>query len=227
MTADELQRLARATCAWLAYRYLIDPTTIYERLLLIPICEFLAANSAWKPANELSYGKLFGDRKLNNFYADIVGTKKGGKKKFLLETKLLRYLATRRWEELESEIVRLAVPTGQLPRYLLLAGPAEYFVIPSNFKPSKEAKIFRKALGFNYREGFDIQLPEDVSGKEAKLSYIRRWADVSVSVGKNSDDKDRKDAREEERSYRLVIWSVNAARSAPRPRDLRTAPLEA
>lgn len=199
MTSKELEGLARASCAWLAYRHIIDATGVYERLLLIPICEFLAANSAWKPANELAYRDLFRDRTLPDYYADIVAHKKGGTQRFVLETKLLRDFATKQWNKIERDVFRLVMPTGNLARYFLLAGPQKYFEIQSGFRPEKNSEFFKRLLSFGYSEGFEFDVIDNRDNK-TKRSYVRKCSDVRVSVDR-------------EETYRLVIWSVTAGRS--------------
>jgi hypothetical protein len=195
MNSKELDGLAKATCCWMAYRHLIDADSLYERLLIIPITEYLAARTNWKPENESSYRKIFTGQSLPDYYADIWAKMKGGNKQFILETKLLRAPATRQWSNIQSDVCRLGKPEGKVARYFMLAGLKEFFNIPATFKSEKPSEIFKRLLLFEYKEGFEAHL--DGSGRR----YVRLCSDACVSVRNGA-------------SYRVVVWSISMPSAA-------------
>jgi hypothetical protein len=214
MSPDELKYLTRATCCWLAYKYLTGfESTLYERLLLIPISEFLGT-IGWTPALELSYRTLFGDSKLPDHYGDIIGTRKGGNRKFILETKFLRDMATKRRSNVESDVRRLAAPYGDVERYFMLAGLQRHFPVSKQSRAPASASLFDRLLCFEYKEGFELQLtgtllstsPEQPGSARAdklpqftppvRRAYIRRCANELACV------------REDEK-VRVILWSIS------------------
>lgn len=196
MTPIEVNGLASATCSWLAYRHAVGlESTLYERILLVPIAEYLARTS-WVAENERSYRKLFDDQELMDHYCDIVATKKYGQSQFALETKLLKGAAKNRVAEIEKDIVRLGAPVGGIKRYFLLAGLDKYFPPIQKGRAPKAARIFDKLLSYSYDEGFGASLSSPSDEFSRPPQYIRRCADVQAPVGRDG-------------SFRVSIWSVS------------------
>lgn len=208
MERRELEGLARATCSWLAYKHLTNLRSLYEMLLLIPISEYLSAATSWVPETELAYRSVFDDSSLPESYGDIVATRKGGTKKFVLETKLLRDQADKRKGDIEADIRRLAFPQGRVARFFMLAGRTKHFPRLTDIKSIPKPRLYDRLLRFNYKEGFEIpiavrgQVQDDgpmapLDESLTRRSYVRRCADSEVSV-----DDDQK--------FKVVIWSISA-----------------
>lgn len=129
MKPAEIRGLAKATCAWLAYKHITDfGETLGEGMLAIPISEYLKTTARCDLQSEVLYERL-GLPAQPQFSCDFAGRTTYGKDyRFILETKYLKSKAHNRSRDIAADLVRLSLPSGErLLRYFLLAGGHDHF----------------------------------------------------------------------------------------------------
>lgn len=161
MDATEAKRLICATAHWLEFKRLAGFECLFgEALMLMPISEFLLGNG-WQLDAERDFHSLF-DGKASRGYLnyDLFATK--GDERLVIEMKFLKaprknggpnsLAAPLAWSRIFDDIAKLAFPTDDAKRALIVARNPKETTLPQRLKDLLEAGKTRLCFDTDGRE---------------------------------------------------------------------------
>ena len=215
MTPKDIRGLARATCAWLAFKHITGfDDTLGEAMLAIPISEYLRTRA--RLHSEVLYEDL-GLPGLPQFSCDFAGTTIYGKDyRFVLETKYLKSKAYARSRDIIADLVRLSLsPSDTLKRYFLLAGDHSHFVQGDDeFLASCNLFGLKQGGGKYFQPHKQIQeasfqkkFPQYARLLSQEWSALPEYAYLQLGA-------DEKILINDEQFFQVMIWSVGRSERA-------------